>query len=155
MEKVYAKFGIKKKDSDTLFNTVNLELKEAMPIFSHFFRTYKNRQTTYLLSNLQIIEMILNNLKDISDTTQRGVVLNLSHEIIEKSKNLLGYMNPPINTDSVKPQFIEIAEIESFLREYCDTRNIIKDPFNQPIEKVISVEEAKRISKTLSKIQMF
>lgn len=154
LEEVYSEFAIKEKDSKKLFTEVKYELERVQAPITHCFLTYHNRQSTFVLSVLEIIKEAIDSLDNITDTVRRGVVLNVSNEIIQYCKELSNEIIPPTDSKLLRSRFLELAELESFLREYCDTREIMKDPLSQPIEEIFSEEEAELLSQSMNEVKM-
>ena len=154
LEEVYSKFAIKEQDSNKFLSEVNYELERVQAPITHCFLTYHNRQSTFVLSVLEIMKKMLDALANVTDTVQRGVVLNISNELINHCKDLSDDIVPPTNSDFLRSHFLEIAELESFLREYCDARNIVKDPFNQPIENIFTEDEAIRLMEVMGEVRV-
>lgn len=154
LEEVYSTFAIIKGDSHSKWQEVRSELVEVRPPLLSCFEKHGNRQSVFALSVLEIVEMTLNAVKNISDTTQRGVVMNLSREIIHKCKEITKQIIPPSDSETLRRHFVEIGEIEGYLREYCDTRKILVDPLKQPLEETMTEDEAERVAEALKHIKL-
>lgn len=155
LDEVYEKFALRPEDSTDLEGKVINEFQKVIPPITSCYSTLKNGHATFLLSTLEIVDIILKSLKGITDTVQKGVILNLSREIIQKCCDLSkDIIMPNVNSISLRPKFIELIEIESFLREYCDTRGITKDPLKMTLEESITEEEADRLSQALKEVHV-
>lgn len=153
LEEVYEKFALEKDDSKHLELQVKEELMKVMPPINHSYMKFGNRQTTFVLGTLEMIDQILAKAKT-EDTVQKGVIFNLSKEIIQRCKDLAKDVIPPTDSDSLRPQFLEINDLYRYLVQYCENRNITQDPMSQPLDEILNLEEAKRLSKTLEAIEL-
>jgi uncharacterized protein YwgA len=154
LDEVYSQFALKHGESNKLVSDVKSELLVVKPPLIQCSATHMNRQSTFVLSALEIVELILESLSGVKDTVQRGVVANLAREIIQKVSEIAKDIIPPNDSHKLRPRFVEIAELQSYLIHYCDSRNIFKDPFTQPLEKTFTEDEAKRLAQALSDIQL-
>jgi uncharacterized protein YwgA len=154
LEEVYTEFAIEQKDSENLLRDVKYELERVQAPITHCFLTYHNRQSTFVLSVLEIIKEAVESLEKITDTVRRGVVLNISNELIQYCKDLSNEIVPPTDSKLLRSKFLELSELESFLREYCDTRQIMKDPLTRPIEEMFTEKEAELLSQSLKEVKM-
>lgn len=152
LEQVYSSFAIIKEDSAAKWRKVHSEMMEVKLPLQNCYENHNNRQSVFLLSTIEIVEMAMNAIEPIQDTTQRGVVMNLCHEIIHHCKEIAGAIIPPVNSDYLKPYFVDISEIESYLREYCDTRKILKDPLSTELEETMTEDEAERVAIALQSL---
>ncbi|WP_148699370.1 hypothetical protein [Candidatus Nitrososphaera evergladensis] len=154
LDEVYSKFGIDPKDSLKLAAEVKKELENILPPLIECSRTYNNRQSAFVLSTLEIIGNILKALESVSDTAKRGVALYLSRELIHKIADTSKDVRPPANSELLRPRFLEIAELESYLLGYCDKRKIYNNPFERTLDEAFTEEEAKRLAQSLSNLNL-
>lgn len=153
LEEVYEKFALEKDDSKQLELQVKEELMEVIPPINHSYMKFGNRQITFVLSVLEMIDKIL--LKSqTEDTVQKGVIFNLSKEIIQRCKDLAKDVIPPTDSNFLRPQFLEIYDLYNYLIQYCENRNIVKDPMSQPLDEILNEDEALRLSKALEAIEL-
>lgn len=152
LEESYSRFALKPQDSLAFKKEVIDNFMQIKPNLTRCYETYQNRQSTFLLSTLEVVEYILKAIDTTSDTVKKGIVLNLSKEIIQKCNELINDIAPPAKSELLRPRFIEISELESFLREYCHTRNIVEDQLEAPLEDIIAEDEAQRLSQTLRQV---
>ncbi len=152
LEDVYSKFALKTNDSMTLEEEVTYDLLTVKSPITNCYLNYHARQPTFILAILDTIEKIFSNVEKKQDTVQRGVIFNISKEIIHKCKEIGKELSPPTNSDFLRPTFLELHEQIQFLTEYCDTREIFKDPYSQPLEEIISEDDAERLAKELSEM---
>lgn len=150
LDDVYSKFAIRDESSEEFFKRVAKELKEAIPTFTRWYSTFENRQTAFLLSNLQIVEQITLVLPNVTDTVHRGVCLNLVEEIIQKSMTAADFITPSPKTDALRLLFVEIGDLLDYLLEYCEARDIYRNPFKKKLEEVMTEEEAQRLAKAVA-----
>ena len=153
LEEVYEKFALKKDDSEQLELQVKGELVKVMPPINHSYMKFGNRQTPFVLGILEAVEKIL--LKSCTEgTVQKGVIFNLSKEIIQRCKDLAKNITPPADSDFLRPQFLEIYDLYSYLAQYCENRNIVEDPMSQSLDGVLTEDEALCLSKALEAIEL-
>ena len=150
LDDVYSKFAIKDESSEEFLKRVSKELKEAMPTFTRWYSMFGNRQTAFLLSNLQIVEQIASALPRVTDTVQKGVCLNLVEEIIQKSMAAADFITPPPKSETLRPLFVEIGDLLKYLLEYCEDRDIYPNPFKMKLEELMTEEEAVRLAKAVA-----
>lgn len=153
LEKVYEKFALKKDDSNQLELQVKEELMRVMPPINHSYMKFGNRQTTFILGILEVIDKILSKSQTVN-ALQKGVVFNLSKEIIQRCKDLAKDVIPPTDSDSLRPQFLEINDLYNYLIQYCENRNIVKDYMSQPLAEILNEDEALRLSLALEAIEL-
>ncbi len=153
LEEVYEKFALKKDDSIQLELQVKEELMKVMPPINHSYTKFGNRQTTFVLGILEAIDKILSK-SQTENTVQKGVIFNLSKEIIQRCKDLAKDVIPPTNSDFLRPQFLEIHDLYSYLIQYCENRNIVQDPMSQPLDEILNEDEALRLSQALEAIEL-
>ncbi len=153
LEEVYEKFALKKDDSKQLELQVKEELMKVIPPINHIYMKFGNRQTTFVLGILEMIDKILSK-SQTEDTVQKGVIFNLSKEIIQRCKDLAKDVIPPTDSDSLRPQFLEIHDLYNYLIQYCENRNIVQDPMSQPLDEILNEDEALRLSKALEAIEL-
>lgn len=153
LEEVYKKFALKKDDSKQLELEVKEELMKVLPPINHSYMKFGNRQTTFVLGILEMIDHILSKT-ETEDTVQKGVIFNLSKEIIQRCKDLAKDIIPPTNSDSLRPQFLEIHDLYNYLTQYCENRNIVLDPMSRSLDELLNEDEAKRLSRALEAIEL-
>ncbi len=153
LEEVYEKFALKKDDSKQLELQVKEELMKVIPPINHSYMKFGNRQTTFVLGILELIEKILSK-SQTKDTVQKGVIFNLSKEIIQRCKDLAKDVIPPTDSKYLRPQFLEIYDLYNYLIQYCENRNIVKDPMSQSLDEILTEDEALRLSKALEKVEL-
>lgn len=152
LEDVYSKFALKQNDSMTLEDEVNQDLLQVKSPIANCYENFHTRQPTFVLAILDTIEKIFSKVEKQQDTVQRGVIFNISKEIIHKCKEIGKDISPPTNSNFLRPTFLELHEQIQFLIEYCDTRKILNDPYSQPLEEVITEDDAERLAKELSEV---
>lgn len=150
IEQVYERFAVKEENSEKFLKDTSKELTEVIPTFVQWYNLYKNRQSMFLLSNLQVVEQVVSKLDGVYDSVHRGVVLNLVEEVLHKSMAAAEFMTPLPNSDSLRPIFVEIGDLMGYLMQYCGKRGIYKSPFSLSLEELMTEEEAKRLAQTLS-----
>ena len=150
IEQVYERFAVKEENSEKFLKDTSKELTEVIPTFVQWYNLYKNRQSMFLLSNLQVVEQVVSKLDGVYDSVHRGVVLNLVEEVLHKSMAAAEFMTPLPNSDSLRPIFVEIGDPMGYLMQYCGKRGIYKSPFSLSLEELMTEEEAKRLAQTLS-----
>jgi hypothetical protein len=153
LEEVYDKFALKKDDSLQLELQVKEELMKVMPPINNSYMKFGNRQTTFVLGILESIEKILSK-SQTEDTVQKGVIFNLSKEIIQRCKDLAKDVIPPTDSNFLRPQFLEIHDLYSYLIQYCENRNIVQDPMSQSLDDFLTEDEALRLSQELEAIEL-
>ena len=154
LEEVYSKFALNQEDSVKLAQEVSVELEKVMPPIMNCYSNYHNRQATFVLAILETTSKIFATANKIEDTVQRGVIFNVSKEIIHRCKEVGKEIAPPSNTDFLRPIFLDIHEQIQFLTEYCDTRKIMQNPYLQPLEEIMSEDEALRLAKELAEVKI-
>ncbi len=152
LEDVYLKFALKTNDSMTLEDKVANDLLRVKSPIANCYENFHTRQPTFVLAILDTIEKIFAHVEKDQDTVQRGVIFNISQEIIHRCKEIGKELSPPANSDFLRPTFLELYEQVQFLVEYCDTRKIMKDPNLQPLEDIIPEDDAERLAKELSEV---
>ena len=153
LEEVYEKFALKKDDSKQLELQVKAELMKVMPPINHSYMKFGNRQTTFVLGILETVDKILSKSRT-EDTVQKGVIFNLSQEIIQRCKDLAKDIAPPADSDFLRPKFLEIHDLYRYLAQYCENRNIVEDPMLQSLDDILTEDEALRLSKALETIEL-
>ena len=152
LEEVYDKFS-KECDSIKLENQVKDELSKVIPPIRNSYEKFGNRQTTFVLATLEMIDQILSEAK-VKGRIQKDVIFNLSKEIIQKCKDLVKDVIPPTDSDSLRPQFLEINELFHYLVQYCKVRNIAQDPMEKSLDEILNEDEAQRLSQTLLELKL-
>jgi hypothetical protein len=153
LEEDYDKFALKKADSVQLELQVKEELMKVMPPINNSYMKFGNRQTTFVLGILESVEKILSK-SQTEDTVQKGVIFNLSKEIIQRCKDLAKDVIPPTDSNFLRPQFLEIHDLYSYLIQYCENRNIVQDPMSQSLDDLLTEDEALRLSQELEAIEL-
>lgn len=150
IEQVYERFAIKEANSEEFLLKASKELKALMPTFVQWSNTYKNRQSMFLVSNLQIVEQVVASLDGVYDSVHRGVCLNLAEEVLHKSLAAADCLTPVPNSDSLRPIFLEIEDILDYLLTYCEKREIYRNPLKLKLGEVLSEDDAKRLAQALA-----
>ena len=154
LDEVYRDFALGPKDSSALEATIRQELEAISPAVSSSFQSYKNRQSFFLLTILQSLQTYLDALTRTTDTVARGVVLNLVRETTHKIQDVADDVIPPADSITLRPKFIEIADLESFLSDYCEQKRILPSLLRGSLEDVMKEDEAKRLSKALAELEL-
>lgn len=154
LEEVYTKFALGKDDSKNLELEVKDELMKILPPIHNSYLKFGNRQATFVAAILEIIDQVVLKAGDVEDTVQKGVMLNLSKEIIQKCKELAKEITPPADSGLLRPRFLEIGDLFRFLMQYCENRNIMENPLSKPLEDIMTEDEAIRLSKALEEAQL-
>ena len=152
LEEVYDKFA-REFNSIKLESQVRDELSKVLPPIKNSYKKFGNRQTTFVLSVLEMIRQILSEAK-VKDRIQKDVIFHLSKEIIQKCQDLAKDVIPPANSDSLRPQFLEINDLFRHLVQYCEIRNIAQDPMKKPLDEILNEDEAQRLSQTILELKL-
>jgi len=150
LEQAYATFAsiderLKNLESDTGALQSNVE---------HVFNSYCNRQSLFLLTVLNYMQNAIERSKALKDDVQKAVIARLAAELLEACKEAVPEIAPPVDSDRLRPTFMNIADIWGSLIEYCEKRGVVKNPFKVPLEEVLSRDDAVRLRDALQSIEL-
>jgi len=153
LDEVYKGFALKDEDSVRLENKTKTELKGTLLVMTSLFASHRSRQSLFLAATLESVDRILSSL-NTADTVRRGVVFRLADEIMHKCLAAAEDITAAPNPENLRPRFIEMAELEAYLTDYCDSRKISSLPLHPSLEDLISGEEAKRLQFALKQLPL-
>lgn len=136
-----------------LENQVKDELLNAIIPIKNSYMKFGNRQSTFVLAILEMIYQILSEAR-IENKPQKDVVFNLSREIIQKCKELTNNIIPPVNSDLIRPKFLEITKLFDSLVQYCEVKSIAQNPMKKSLDEMLSEEQVHLLSQKLLKIKL-
>jgi len=139
--------------SDVKLDDLRSDLGNFMTNVRRVFTEYHNRQSLFMLSVLEYLDLVLDQARDLDDV-QRSIITKVSAELLEKCKEAFLDIIPPVDSERLRPSFLDIADVWGFLLEYCDKRKIGKNPFRSPPEELMTEEDVIRLQKALEEIDL-
>ena len=136
-----------------LENQVKDELSNTIIPIKKSYMKFGNRQSTFVLSTLEMVYQILSEAR-IKNKPQKDIVFNLSREIIQKCKDITNDIIPPVDSDLIRPKFLEIHKLFYNLVQYCKVKNIAQNPINKSLDEILSEEQAHLLSQKLLKVKL-
>jgi hypothetical protein len=154
LDLVYTNFALRKEDSVALEMKIRKDFSETQIAMNQLFQVHKNRQSVFLAGTVESIGRIISSL-GTDDTVRRGVVFRLAEEIVHKcSAAATDITDNGVNSDALRPSFTEIAELEAYLIDYCESHRITKVNLRPSLKDLMTEEEAKRLQKVFAEIQI-
>lgn len=147
LEDVYSKF---------MSGSINDVFEELQPIkarITEIFKKFPTRESTLAGASLDIVENALGCMKNKS-SIQKAVVSGISMEIIKKCNGIKDMLVPPIHAKSLEHVLVDLEEHERLLVRYCNVMKIMRDPYSRRLGDVVSEEDAKRLTRSLSKVRI-
>lgn len=118
------------------------------------FNTHCNRQSLFILTVLDYVKDVLEKAKDVRDEVQKAVILRLAAELVETCEEAFPEIAPPVDSEKLRPVFMNIADVWLALIEYCDKRRIVKNPFEARFDEILSEDEAVRLQTAMQAIEL-
>jgi len=150
VNKVYSEYA---PPSEMKLSELQNDLKNFMTNVRRIFMKYHNRQSLFILTILEYLDSVMTNIYSLDDV-QRTIIAKVSAELLEKCKEAFHDVIPPVDSEKLRPSFLDIADTWGFLLEYCDKRGIGRNPFKLPPEELMTEEEALRLQKALKEIDL-
>lgn len=146
LEAAHGAFTTEKCDYSKLESRIRDDLSKSMPSIRSIFDLYVSEQAITILSVMDTARIMLSEAKTDGDA-QRGVVLNLFTELTQKCIDAARAMRPGGGDSTEGPAFAEINDLLYCIIQYCEDRNIARDPATKPLSETLTGDEAKRLAK--------
>lgn len=153
LDEVYKEFAVRKEDSIKMEERVRADCRETVSVLNDLFERYQNRQSLFLAATLQSVDKILSTMKT-DDTVHRGVVFKLADEIVHKCQGVAGDLNQVPDSEAIRPSFIEIAELEDYLIDYCVSKKLNSAAMVPSLEGLLTEGDARRLQRVLKSLPL-
>ncbi len=151
MEGVYSEYV---DDPDSKVAAAEGDLETFSGSLQNISNSAPTRQLLFMLAAMDSARELLEGAKSSGDPLQKSVVAKMAEELVEKAKEALPCAFPVADSAKLRPAFVTMADAWEFMLKYCGQRGIVKNPFEAPLEEVLTEDDARRLQKAFSELEL-